>query len=101
LAVFVNHRIPTDSVIGRLDQRKREVAQGALVLGEIVERDWRTGARRGFLTDPGVDVVGDDRLLQPAEIADAGIAGSWQQSKDDKSQRRCAATSTCARSAAS
>jgi hypothetical protein len=37
LAVFINDRIPAVAIVSRLDQRKSEVAQRALVLGEIGE----------------------------------------------------------------
>src|SRR5271169_4138238 len=64
-AVFVKHGVPADAIVRRLDQRKRKVAQGALVVGEIVQRDGSTGTCRRLLADPGVDVVGDERRLEP------------------------------------
>src|SRR5271156_1452677 len=80
-AVFIKHGVPADAIVGRLDQRKRKVAQGALVVGEIVQRDGSTGTRRRLLADPGVDVVGNERRLQPAEVADAGAAAKHQNNE--------------------
>jgi len=71
LAVFINDRIPTVAIVGRLDQRKSEVAQRALVLGEIGERYRRAGARCRLLADPSVNVIGNGRLLDVPQIAEA------------------------------
>jgi hypothetical protein len=85
-AVFVKHGVPADAIVRRLDQRKRKVAQSALIVGEIVQRDGSTGTYRRLLADPGVDVVGNERRLEPAEVADAGAAAKHQ--KNENSQGR-------------
>ena len=66
LAVFEHDRIPPLAVVWRFDQRKCEIAQRALVLGEIVERNRPAGVQRGFLPNPGVNVIGDGRRLYVA-----------------------------------
>src|SRR5580658_10167033 len=74
-AVFVNRRIPALPVVGRFDQRKSQIAQPALVLGQIVIRYRRAGAARGVAADPVMDAVAGQIRLQPAQIADARTAG--------------------------
>ena len=86
-AVFVDHGVPADPVVRRLDQGKRKIAQRVFVLGEVIGGDRRTGAGRSFLADPGMNIVGDERIAQPAEIADAGAAGKREQRKDGKDGR--------------
>ena len=69
-------------IVGRLDQRKGEIAQRAFVVGEIVGGDRRADAGRGLLADPGMDIVGDQRVAQSAEIADAGAAGKNEKQRE-------------------
>src|SRR4029077_11796703 len=80
---------PALPVVRRLDQGKGEIAQRALVVGQIIERDRAADMNRRLLSDPGVNVCVDQRLLQPAEIADAGAAAKNQESEDG--ERRCRA----------
>jgi hypothetical protein len=63
------------TVVGRLDQRKGKIEERALVVGQVVCGDWRTGARRGVSPDRGMDVFGNEIVSQPAEIAGAGTGG--------------------------
>ncbi len=82
LAISVDHGISAYAIVCRLDRRKSEVAQSALVVDKIVERDRRAGADRSLLANPGVDIVGDDGLFQPAEIANARAAGKKHNNED-------------------
>jgi hypothetical protein len=83
--VFENYRIPALAVVRRLVQRECEIAQCALVVGQIVERP---GTGRSVVADPGVNVVADERRRQAAEIGGAGAAGSRERDEQD-SERRC------------
>ena len=85
-AVLVEHGVPALAVVGRFDQRKGEVAQGALLLRQVVERYRRDRSRRRFLPDPGVDIVGDQDRIQPVEIAEAR-ATSEQRKRDEANGR--------------
>src|SRR5579871_3230501 len=73
--VFIDHGVPALSIVRRLDQRKSQVAQRALVFGETTGGNRRAGAGCGLPPYPIVDVVPDIEPLQPTEIADAGAAG--------------------------
>ena len=75
-AVFIEDGVPAVAIVRRFDQRKSEVPQRALVIGQSGEGYGAPSMRCGLLTDPGVDVVGDDGGSEPPEIADAGAAGS-------------------------
>ena len=95
LAVFEDDGVPALPVVRRLDQGKGEIAQRALVVGQVIDRDRTASLRCGLLSDPGMNIVVDQRLLQPAEIADAGAAAKDQESEDGK--RRCRAERTDSR----
>ena len=64
----------------------------------LSDRDRTAGLRCGLLSDPGVNVVVDQRLLQPAEIADAGAAAKDQESEDGKRRGRAKRTELAATS---
>jgi len=59
LAIFVDHRIPAYTVIWRLDQRECKIAQRALIIGQVVDGNRRSGMRCRLLADPSVDIVGN------------------------------------------
>ncbi len=73
-AVFIDHGIPAQPVVRRLDQRKSQIAQRAFVVGEIIAGARRADAGGGLLADPGMNVIGDEYRVEPAEIGGAGAA---------------------------
>ena len=75
-AIFARNGIPLLPIIGRIDQRVSEIAQGALIVGQFEFRGHRSG---GIRADPIVHAVAHQRGTDFAEIAVGGAASGEQQ----------------------
>src|SRR4051794_17043495 len=71
--VIAEYGLPRRARVRRLDQWVGEIAQQALLVGELVLRRAQADARRGLDADPAVHVVIAGILTGAAEIA-AGAA---------------------------
>jgi len=60
-AVFAGDRIPLMAIIGWLDQLEPEIAQLALVVGQLEARAPGLGAKGGVVGDPVVDMRAPNR----------------------------------------